>query len=344
METAPSGSHDDLHLVRKLLVLRHLPPTARLPQPAAEEGRELMDRLLQAPEDEDPLTRLQREEPKLTARMALWYLLRFVHDRIRLHEQLQRPDLVERERRALGSLLDIRDADRLFDPLSVGPSGAAAVLEQLRGVVRSVGRSAASFVEEVDRMLWDLLETNEDPMEQIAGEWAVLAARTVLGQLVSEVDPSRQTLGEDLLGDDVRTFRPRQLIREDEMVWMRAEQVQLGEEGFTLSVRYRLTLADLPTREGPFGFTRLTWNGFNDAVDDRGYHYLRHSARGWGRMNENYFTACFYPALVPEASEIAFVSSPAVIVAVRIPPVAGQVPRHVRIEDITWRYQVPSTG
>ena len=140
-----------------------------------------------------------------------------------------------------------------------------------------------------------------------------------------------------------RLRRPRGQLVAPPGVHLMVDELAIGADGFTLTLRARL--AD---RLAPPGARHLlVWDGFATAIDDRGHTYsasvTEHSSTGRFRASETRLVLVFAPAPDPAAGALEFRAAPATAQVLEVRPEDRwrELPQ-IELGELSWRVSLPA--
>ncbi len=333
-----------------LRAMRYLPPQTYLPRPATAEERQLLDDLVALPDDADPLLWLRQERGTLTARIALYNALGIIKG-LTYSAWIDSP-----AERAV-----VRDLWHLLEHRAHGIEAETLllVLQGLRPLRELVPAIEAQFKppakpsEEV-LLLFDVLALSpaDDPLVWLQRARGDLMARMTFSTVVQQGLP-RPVLR---IHPPIRAVQVAAVYRSDHLQ-LAAREILFGSDGFALSMSAHLTVPHLPwpdTRslsgllEWIQEWVGPSWGGFDQVIDDRGYHYIvRYSplTAGTERSCPDDFPAryrpalfAFYPSIAPDVGALTFISHTTELILQ--PPASLHLPA-LPIDPFTWRLAIP---
>lgn len=343
-------------LRNQLVAMRRLPPGTQLPQPTADDERQLLSDLVRLADDVDPLRWLQVERGPLTARVLLREELQRLKSRVVGRQRISESGwTIPPEQRMPLCGLENLPADavpfvRIEEQPDAAPEVLLSVLRQLRALQDSSGCPAPPVAstdkqEQLEHLIRDLLSLPDDvdPLRWLQTDRGDLAAVVTLGRVLKQCLPS-PTLE---VGTARHVVRPRRVLRTRNLSWVKIDELVVGDKSSTIALHGWLCGQHESRAAGEERFL-WTWLGFDHIIDNHGYHYIVYSREvhtgsgvfGW-RWSREHLRMSFYPSLASNTTAVTFISKPMIVGASSI-RIADGIPSPLslpedQVGDLIWR-------
>jgi hypothetical protein len=337
----------DIRQREQLRAMRQLHPDACLPQPTGQLARQILDDLLNLPDERDPLLWL-REERRLSIAVLMLsgvldlaaMLREGIHRKSRSHAELSGfPAHIVTEQTSQWALLFgqlLTSTDQWNIPTThVETVASLSEANQLVSELAQLRRPSRLPTEEAPAhsllepgqqlLLADLLRlpNTVDPLQWLQDERSEMSARYVLTYLLNQVQPSPSIL-QTGLGSYTRSSVYPKARLQVRNISARVEQISFYESCFTIQLRARIHGPTISASSHP-----SHWQGFEQVIDDRGYHYLvqvadyQLSSQFW--WWREHLTLLCWPALQEDARELTLLSQRAALTVYREPRLGGEL-------------------
>lgn len=340
----------------QLVAMRRLPPGTQLPQPTADDERQLLSDLVRLADDNDPLRWLQVERGPLTARVLLREELQRLKGRVIGRRRISESGwTIPPEQRMSLCGLENLPADavpfvRIEEQPDAAPEVLLSVLRQLRALRDSLVCLAPPVAStdklgQLQHLLCDLISLPDDvdPLRWLQTDRGDIAAVVTLGRVLQKCLPS-PTLE---VGTVLNVVRPRRVLWAHNRSCIKIDELVIGDKGSTIALCGWLRGQHGSHAPDVERFL-WTWLGFDHIIDNHGYHYIVYSREvhtgsglfGW-RWSRQHLRMSFYPSLALNTTAITFISKPMIVEASGVRIVDG-IPSSLslpeeQVGDLIWR-------
>ena len=315
----------DKRFVSRLRALRHLPPGTPLPVLNNPEERQLLQDLLQLPENTDYFRWLQEQAPDRLSRIMLTILIGHIFTLVQYMDNIP-ADIAEPHyyQQLLGNiptLLQDEAIKQQWQTIQQDPKDVQELLLLFQQMQTSYRNSRHTNPEitprkDFDQLLLDLLRLpfEIEPLIWLQKEQLTFMPSFVLSHLLQHFEVTKGILLEQ---PTLRRIAIHHHFQPAPGLSIKIQQLLVKPDGFLVEaqlhfIRPKLILAGQP-QPGIF-----LWYGFDQVVDNNGYHYLTwdeifRSGGGSFHRDEEELTMAFYPALASSVTELTFSSQPVII-------------------------------
>ena len=323
VQPVASGQHRFLQA--RLHTLRHLPPGTSLPQIIIGEDRQLLEEILQLPDEIDVVSWLQENSNRHLANIALRVIIeqlcRMCRDIRASASKIPVPDYYQQ---LFGGLLELSEGGFPFSTVENLPDRndeGKRLYDFLQQLQASYQRSPVPLQlfqgrTERDQVFADLLRLppDTDPLFWLKNTHPLFVTRLILSHLLSRFS---EPYGSLAVLSTVSTMKVKEHLRPSPAIDVTVERITFKSEGFLLQAHVTLSPERFMPRE-EIASSNFTWQGFEKVIDNHGYHYLTwieemHSGRANFKKQQEQITMAFYPAPGTSVRELAFSCQPVVI-------------------------------
>jgi hypothetical protein len=318
-----SGQHRFLQ--ERLHTLRHLPPGTSLPQIVIREDRQLLDEILQLPDDIDVFSWLQENSNRSLTNIALRVIIEQLCMMCRdIHTAASEIPVPDYYQQLFGGLLNLSKDDFPFSTvksLQDRNDEGKRLYDFFRQLQASYQQSPAPSQPfqgrtERDQVCADLLRLppDTDPIFWLKNTHTLFVTQLILSHLLSRFS---EPYGSVTALSTISMMKLKEHLRPSPAIDVTVERILFKSEGFLLQARATLSPKRFMSRE-EIASSNFTWQGFERVIDNHGYHYLTwieemHSGRANFRKQQEQITMAFYPTPGTTVRELTFSCQPVVI-------------------------------
>lgn len=312
-------------LQERLLTLRHLPPGTSLPQIVIREDRQLLEEILQLPDEIDVFSWLQENSKRHRANIALRVIIEQLCMMCRdIHASASKIPVPDYYQQLFGGLLELSEGEFPFSTVKNLPDRndeGKRLYDFLQQLQASYQRSPVPSQPfqgrtERDQVFADLLRLppDTDPILWLKNTHALFVTLLILSHLLSRFS---EPYGSLAALSTISTMKVKEHLRPSPAIDVTVERITFKSEGFLLQARVTLSPERFMSRE-EITSSNFTWQGFERVLDNHGYHYLTwieemHSGRANFKKQQEQITMAFYPAPSTSVRELTFSCQPVVI-------------------------------